>query len=244
MDFTFFQSINGSILHYTVHSTAVRTFICAHVQGIFRNTLKWIITRVHVGFKGPGDLKIIPQYCWDGFSYFHRTLTQWDVWLIVTCNVDVMTELVNTCMRTNSPVSSENDITLQKYTVWRHHHLLGPSSLFLKGLCVRMRLFPSSSLCCLRCGPFDEGVQWISLRGTCITFFRDSPKDVFFYAHPGVSYLSASLRTESSGSQHKVKKKKNTTQKLHGAPLNCCEWMCGGKNSVRLRRLLSGPVES
>lgn len=212
MDFTFFQSINGSILHYTVHSTAVRTFICAHVQGIFRNTLNWIITRVHVGFKGPGGLKIKPQYCWDDFSYFHRILTQWDVWLIVTCNVDVMTELVNTCMRTNSPVSSENDITLQKYTVWRHHHLLGPSSLFLKGLCVRMRLFPSSSLCCLRCRLFDEGVQWISLRGTCITFFRDSPKDVFFYAHPGVSYLSASLRTESSGSQHKVKKKKHNTE--------------------------------
>lgn len=76
MDFTFFQSINGSILHYTVHSTAVRTFICAHVQGIFRKHTKLNYNLCTFTFKGPGGLKIISQYCWDGFSYFHRILTQ------------------------------------------------------------------------------------------------------------------------------------------------------------------------
>ena len=145
----------------------------------------------------------------------------------------------------SAKVKKENNIAWRKYTVWRHHHLLGPHSLFLKRLYVRMRLFPSSALCCFTVDCLMKVFSGFLCEGLA-SHFSVTVQRMCFYAHPGVSYLSASLRTESSRSQHKVKKQKkqNTTLKLHGAPLNCSKWTCGGKNSIRLCWLLSGPVKS
>ena len=155
------------------------------------NALNWIIT----------GLRIISQYCWDDFSYFHRIPTQWDVWLIVTCDVDVMTELVKTCIRTNSPVSSENDITLLKYAVWRHHHLLGPSSLFFKrGSTYEWDSSPPPLSVAFAVDRLMKVFSGFLCEGLA-SHFSVTVQRMCFYAHPGVSYLSASLRTESSGSQ-------------------------------------------